>query len=206
VTTPDFIFTAEDMGGGPADINVWADWRRNVNFNTTHVLPGVAGPGTIDAFSQITFNKVGPILYNTIQTNFAWMDQFSAVPTHALWGSFDDSTNAPVVYPNGTSIAFLENQLMMQVTTTTLPPGKVNVAYTTQLLGSGGSGAPYNWSLAPDSPPPPAWLGSTVPANGQFSGTPHAIDLGTASFFVKMTDRLDSTRFTVWQVTVTVLP
>jgi hypothetical protein len=45
-----------------------------------------------------------------------------------------------------------------------------------------------------------------VPSNGRLSGTPHASDIGASSFFVKMTDRLDSTRFTVWQVILTVLP
>ena len=64
----------------------------------------------------------------------------------------------PVVYPNGTSIAAVESQMLMQVTSVSLPPAHVGTAYTTQLTGTGGSGPPYTWSLAPDSPPcPPGW-------------------------------------------------
>ena len=117
-----------------------------------------------------------------------------------MWASYDDSTNAPVVYPNGTSIAAIESQMLMQVTSTTLPPGKVNTAYTTQLTGTGGSGPPYTWSLAPDSPAVPSGLVLTL--DGRLSGTPTTS--GISYFFVQMTD--PNGGFTVWQVTLTVLP
>jgi hypothetical protein len=197
------------MAPGPADpINVWADWERNVNWNTNLMLRGLAGPGTIDPGTEITFNKVGPLYYNTQTNGGYFMDQATSYQYRHLWGSFDDSTNAPVVYPNGTSLASLESQIMMQVTSIALPPARVGVAYSTQLTGTGGSGAPYNWSLAPNSLTPPSWLGgaTAVPSSGGLSGTPHASDIGASSFFVKMADRLNSTRFTVWQVTLTVLP
>ena len=75
-----------------------------------------------------------------------------------LWASYDDSTNAPIVYPNGTSIASVESQMLMQVTSVSLPPAHLGTAYTTQLTGTGGAGPPYTWSLAPDSPALPAGL------------------------------------------------
>jgi hypothetical protein len=200
VNTPDFVFSAADMAPGPADpINTWADWRRNVNWNTNHILPGLAGAGTIDPPTQITFNKVGPIYYNAATTNGSFLDQASSFLLWDIWGSFDDSTNAPVVYPNGTSIAFLESQMMMQVTSVTPPSGKAGTAYSTQLTGTGGS-PPYTWSLAPNSPALPPGL--VLAPNGTLSGTPAAS--GISSFFVQMTGTNGG--FTVWQVTITVLP
>ena len=70
-----------------------------------------------------------------------------------MWASYDGSTNAPVVYPNGTSIAAIESQMLMQVTSITLAARHTSTrAYTTQLTGTGGSGPPYTWTLAPGSP------------------------------------------------------
>ena len=64
VTAPDFLFSAADLAPGPASRPVhWSDVARNVNFNSNNVLPGLAGPGTIDPPTTITFNKAGPIFY-----------------------------------------------------------------------------------------------------------------------------------------------
>jgi hypothetical protein len=95
----------------------------------------------------------------------------------------------------------------MQVTSVSLPPAHLGTAYTTQLTGTGGKGPPYIWSLAPDSPLPPSWLLRPPPAppvapSGLLSGTPDAV--GISSFFVQMTG--SDGGFTVWQVTLTVLP
>ncbi len=35
--------------------------------------------------------------------------------TGFLWGSFDGTTNAPVVYPNGTSLENLANEAVIQI-------------------------------------------------------------------------------------------
>lgn len=206
-TVPDFLFTARDMMPGPAQpVDQGNESARGISFNQANVLAGLAGPGVIDPPTVIIFNKSGPIYYNVVTNDLWFLDELTAFK-YPMWASFDASTNAPVLYPNGTSIATLESQMLMQVTSLTLPPAHVGVAYTTQLTGTGGSGQ-YNWSLAPNSSAPPSWLlGLPVPpaySDGQLSGTPDAP--GISSFFVQMADRLDSTRFTVWQVTLTVLP
>jgi hypothetical protein len=181
---------------GPAAVFNWFDVARSITFNSTNADNGLAGPGTIDAPTVITFNKGGPVYFNIV-TNHLWsLDQMSL--RDIVWASFDDSTNAPVVYPNGTSIASLESQMLIQVTSTTLPPGYENKAYSTQLIGAGASGS-YTWAFEGDYP---SWL--TLTLDGQLSGRPTAT--GVHYFFVKMTDRLDSTRFSVSQVTLTVLP
>jgi len=199
---PDFLFNAQDMMPGPAQpLNQGAQVRRGISFNSANALAGLAGPGVIDPTTQITFNKSGPIYYNVVTNGQYSLDELTAVQD-IMWASYDDSTNPPVLYPNGTSIASLESQILMQVTSLTLPPAHVGVAYTTQLTGTGGK-LPYTWSLAPGSAPPPSWLGSTpVPPNGQLSGTPDTP--GISSFFVQMTGADGG--FTVWQVTLTVLP
>ena len=199
---PDILFVARDMLPGPAaPVNVFNESARNISFDQANALPGLAGPGVIDPPTQIIFNKSGPIYYNVVTNGIYSLDELTALQ-YPMWASFDASTNPPVLYPDGTSIASLESQILMQVTSLTLPPAHVGVAYTTQLTGTGGK-LPYTWSLAPGSAAPPSWLGSTpVPANGQLSGTPDTP--GISSFFVQMTGADGG--FTVWQVTLTVLP
>ena len=204
-TAPDFVFSARDMLPGPAaPPMIYADVTRSINFNQANILPGLAGPGTIDPPTTITFNKSGPIFYNVVTNNQYSLDEVTAVQ-EVMWASYDGSTNAPVLYPDGASIASLESQMLMQVTSVSLPPAHVGVVYTTQLTGTGGV-LPYTWSLAPASPAVPSWLLGlpVLPAysDGQLSGTPDAP--GIFSFFVQMAGADGG--FTVWQVTLTVLP
>jgi len=199
-TVPDFLFTAQDMMPGPADpLDSGAQGRRSIAWNQANVPPLHAGPGIIDSPTTIIFNKSGPIFYNFATNHLYALDERTAFP-YPMWASFDDSTNAPVLYPNGTSIASLESQMLMQVTSVSLPPGHRGTAYGTQLTGTGGSGPPYTWSLAPDSPAVPSGLVLTL--DGWLSGTPSAT--GVYYFFVQMTGADGG--FTVWQVTLTVLP
>jgi hypothetical protein len=186
------------LPGPAAPPMIYADVARSINFNQANILPGLAGPGTIDPPTTITFNKSGPIFYNVRTNNQSSLDEVTAVHEF-MWASYDGSTNAPVLYSDGASIASLESQMLMQVTSVSLPPAHVGVAYTTQLTGTGGV-LPYTWSLAPASPALPSGLGLTT--TGQLSGSPDTV--GISSFFVQMTGADGG--FTVWQVTFTVLP
>jgi hypothetical protein len=116
VTTPDFTFAAADLAPGPnADPLLFSAYSRNLNFNTANIYPGLAGPGTIDPSTTITFNKVGPNYLN-VGTSFlnGHGNRFNTPYWVFIWGSFDGTTNDPVVYPNGTSIQNLENQVLGQ--------------------------------------------------------------------------------------------
>jgi hypothetical protein len=200
---PDFLFTAADMMPGPAQPLDQGNevTRTPMNFVSINTpVNGLAGPGVIDPTTTITFNKSGPILYNVVTNNLWSLDERTAFPYNFIWASFDDSTNPPVVYPNGTSLASVESQMLMQVTSISLPPAHARTAYTTQLTGTGGAGPPYTWSLAPDSPALPSGLVLTL--DGRLVGAPVAT--GIYSFFVQMTG--SDGGFTVWQVTLTVLP
>lgn len=70
----------------------------------------------------------------------------------------------------------------LAITTTSLPGGTVNVAYSATLTASGGI-TPYTWSISGGSLP----LGLTLnPSSGAITGTPMAA--GTSSFTVQASD------------------
>ena len=109
VTTPDILLDAADLAPGPAagSAILPLEFSRTINFGMGNIYPGLAGPGTINPSSTITYNKSGPVFVN--QSRF-----FLNGPNYGgsfIWGSFDGTTNDPVVYPNGTSIQNLENQV-----------------------------------------------------------------------------------------------
>ena len=142
--------------------------RGSINFNPANILPGLAGPETINPATTITLDKGAPIYLNTAAVSPSpEIDQANFF----AWGSFDASTNDPVVYPNGTSIANLQNQILIQITPQTLPDGTNNVAYpaTTFTMTGGSFQAPFTWSLLPPSVLP---QGLSLSAGGTISGTP----------------------------------
>ena len=210
VTTPDFLFSAADMATTPQDniIGV-SSYARNLNFDTANVLPNLAGPGTIIPSTTITFEKVGPAFYNGTATILDVMDgtpYFNETPggdltdtfylTYFVWASYDGSTNAPVLYPNGTSIDNLENQVLIQVSPTSVPNGTINTHYTpTTFTATGGSFTPpYTWSATglPD--------GLSVSPDGTLSGTPTLS--GTFVFTLTLTDYVS--RSVQWYYSLTI--
>jgi hypothetical protein len=183
LTQPDILFSAADLAAGPGAIAIGL-LTRNVTFNSDNALAGLAGPGTIVTPSQITFNKVGPAYINQ-SPGFLEGDQFVGL----IWGSFDGSTNAPVVYPNGTSIENLENMVFIQTSpaTNNLPNGQIGVDYSAVFGGfsvlSGGT-APFVWTLlGPAGLPPNLQLNANT---GVITGFPQAS--GVYDFTIRMTD------------------
>jgi len=69
------------------------------------IQPAQGGAGSL----VLTFNSVGPLLYNQYP---AFLSEANAFIVPFLWGSFDGSTNEPVVYPVGTSIYQVEAQVL----------------------------------------------------------------------------------------------
>jgi hypothetical protein len=87
----------------------------------------------------------------------------------------------------------------LQITTSTIPAGQVNVAYSTQFTASGGT-TPYTWSLSSGALPAGTSLASST---GIFSGTPTTS--GSFTFTVKVTDSTTPTAQTATKsVTFTV--
>jgi hypothetical protein len=125
VIQPDIIFSAADLvntGVTPAaDIVL----TRSVNFLTNGLVPpggGGVAAGVIAPQMDVVFNTVGAIYFNGSPS---FLDQNTPIEYPIfIWGSFDGSTNAPIVFPNGTSIAELEEQVMSGGSS--LPPGTWN--------------------------------------------------------------------------------
>ena len=172
VTAPDYLMTAQDMLTGPAAIIVDPIAARGINFDQSTILPGLAGPGMIYPRTTFTLNKAQRIQFNQ---GTAFMTQYTNVNGlfggnvlgGYLWASFDGSTNDPVIYPSGTSLANLENQVIMQISPAAISSGTNNVPYTAINFTAQGGQPPYTWS-ATGLPP-----GLTFDANTQtLSGTP----------------------------------
>ncbi|MEJ0089343.1 MAG: Ig domain-containing protein [Limisphaerales bacterium] len=192
VTTPDFLMSAVDLSPGPAALIDGTAFTRNINFDLSNILPGLAGPGTINPFTQITYNKAGNDYINVAGGNE--QSQF----VHLAWASFDGSTNAPILYPNGTSIENLANQILVQLTPSSLPVGTNHVAYpaTTFVATGGAFFPPFTWSLTGGGLPP----GLTLSPGGTISGTP--TQTGTFDFNVRLTDSLSRT--VTWSFAITI--
>ena len=120
VIEPDILFEARDLQGGDATAGIapYGIVVRSVGgegdgaWLSSDSLDGISGddfgPGVIVPSYEIVFNTVGEIYYN--QWPFLMEGDFS---TQSLltWGFFDGSTNDPIVFPVGTSVLELEQQV-----------------------------------------------------------------------------------------------
>ena len=193
VTAPDFLMSAADLASGGGSYPIGVSYAsRNINLNPANALPNLDGPGTIDPATTFTFDKSGNIYLNVNLGNELTND-LSAM----TWGSFDGSTNDPVIYPNGTSIANLANQILVQITPATLPNGTKNVSYTASFVATGGSFIPpFTWTIPTGSLPP----GLTLSSAGVITGTP--TQTGTFDFTLQLTDI--NARSVQWNYSLTI--
>jgi hypothetical protein len=198
ITRPDILLSANNfIGGNTFNGSV----SRNILFDTANVLPGLAGPGVINSPATFNYNKIGAAFRNGdlaffgLTTN-SFLSEQTQQPTLA-WASFDSSTNDPVVYPNGTSIQNLENQIVVQISPASLPNGTNGVSYPViTFTASGGSfSPPFTWS-ASGLP-----SGLTLSPGGTLSGTP--TQTGTfVNVVIQLTDSLSRTVH--WNYTITI--
>ena len=102
LTRPDILISARDLGVGDF-VPVIGALEQPTFFNAGATLdPDAEGPGNIEPQSGFTFSKVG-----VYSLNFGNTDEQDGTPG-SLWGSFDGSTNAPILYPIGSKLADLE--------------------------------------------------------------------------------------------------
>ena len=205
VTGPDFLFQTADLtvpnGGFPYGSQLY-----NVtapNFDQSTIINNLAGPGTIVPGAQITFNKNINSLYLNGSLNVygystnAFLNIDTQAPLDGFWGSFDGSTNYPVVYPSTASIAGLMNQVLIQVTPAAVPDATNGVPYTVTFSAAGGQ-PPYTWA-APN-------ISTQVPnlnfnaATATVSGTPAYA--GTFNFTVQVTDSANRTVSLNYPITI----
>lgn len=196
VTTPDFLFKAQDLTvPAPPQFPYGVDFNVILpNFDQS-TIGALAGPGTIIPGGGMTLNKnengisavYGSLAYFNKSTN-EFVNSDNLNQGLGAWGSFDGSTNAPVVYPNSASYNNLVNQVIIQVSPASLPDGYVPSGtndgyYSIQFTAAGGQ-PPYVWD-APN-------VSSLVPGmsfdspTATLSGTPAAP--GDYTFTVQVTD------------------
>lgn len=108
VEFPDILFTAEDLADPVPSANPFGNpaLSRQGNIFLENPSPD-DGPGVIIPQTVITFNKLGPFFRN-ITPNFLYEDSFSGF----AWGSFDGTTNNPIVYPEGTLVQDIEDLVL----------------------------------------------------------------------------------------------
>ncbi len=78
----------------------------------------------------------------------------------------------------------INNSTPLQITTSGMPGGVINTAYSNAFLGASGGTPPYAWSITAGSLPPGLSLTSST---GQVSGTPTST--GTFNFTAKVVDQ-----------------
>jgi len=110
VSKPDFLFSAKDFKDMLSRLDVsrtgTTNWINNAILNGN---PSGAGPGVIQPPITITFNIAGKQYEHVIDDYVP--DEFVYDVTF-LWGTFDGSTNAPLVYP---IIATSTNQMVVRM-------------------------------------------------------------------------------------------
>lgn len=110
----------------------------------------------------------------------------------------DSQTPTPASATANLSITITNPPL--QITTTTLPEGVINAAYSsTAFLTATGGTAPYTWSISLGSLPNGLQLNSST---GQITGTP--TQTGTAAFTAKVTDSSTPTQTTTANLSITI--
>jgi hypothetical protein len=200
LTQPDVLLTASDQLPGPSAINnVDAIFRRSVTFDLTTIAPELAGPGVIENPSVIDYNKVGPVFLNLSTAFLSEATAITSFQANFTWASFDGSTNAPTVYPNGTSIDDLGNLITIQISPPqpALPDGTMGQPYSQTFTATGGAfSPPFTWSLPSGGLP----SGLTLSSGGTISGTP--TQTGTFDFTIQMTDSLS--RSVSWSYSITI--
>lgn len=96
---PDLVFTAEDVNAVGVRGGIGF-----TNFDPISTVAGDAGPGAINVPYQISLSKVGPRWINN--TPFFLREDNALIGS--TFGSYDGTSNEPVVYPDTASIQELE--------------------------------------------------------------------------------------------------
>lgn len=112
VTAPDILFVAGDLGVTTGEVIEPVQLNRTAGFVSNAQLNGQttqAGPGVIRGPITISLTTLYPAFLN--DTGYYFLTE-EAASRSVVWGSFDGSTNTPVVYPNYISIRDIERQVL----------------------------------------------------------------------------------------------
>lgn len=107
VTQPDILFGAADLGVSANGIPFI--YSRSISFQNNDAINGntaLDGPGQVIPQVQITFAKIAHHFINIPEGGEAQGVR------GFVWGHYDSSTNAPIIFPKGSSIKELEAQVL----------------------------------------------------------------------------------------------
>jgi hypothetical protein len=134
ITKPDFLFCAGDVYSSLPTVPYVSqtgatNWINNsaLNGNSTG-----AGHGIIQPQVRITFEKFGEDFYDDENSDE------SVSNNSTIWGTFDSSTNPPIIYPikqNGTNQLTIRMWLLMGQN----PPYQIQRSFNWSLTNSSGS-------------------------------------------------------------------
>jgi len=195
VTEPDILLDAKDLASPNAPQIGIQVFGRGMSYTLDPQLPGASpasGPGTISDYpTTISFNDAGNVYFVPGEFVNATNAFLGSEPSIFTWGSFDNSTNAPTVYPVGSSL----QNLLIQLTPLPLPDAIIGSSYLqTNSITGGSMSPPYTWSLGVDQtaiPPVQTTLpaGLSLSTNGVVSGKPDDNDAtGPYDFVIQVTD------------------
>jgi hypothetical protein len=120
---PDIIFDAGDLQGGDGTDSFTSHGIASVEWISSGDGATTFGPGVIPVGADatpalsVTFNTVGPTWFSTFSGG-AFISPASEAQSSLLWrwGSFDGSTDPPIVYPDTQSILQLEQMVLADPT------------------------------------------------------------------------------------------
>ncbi len=117
ISQPDVILVSEDLGVGTQGVPFLL--RRTgtdawINNDALNGNGAQGGPGVIPPQVRLSFTDQLPYFLNSADPFIQNITHQSAIGG-AVWGSFDGSTNAPVVYPDFLSLQQLENLILNPV-------------------------------------------------------------------------------------------
>src|SRR3974390_728310 len=119
----------------------------------------------------------------------------TAIANTAVVFRITDSGNPAQTQTTSLTLTVNTTVVPVSITTTSLPAGTVNVAYSQQLAATGGSGS-YTWTLTTPV------TGFTLSTSGLLSGT--ATSAGTLTFQVKATDTSNASNSATATLSLTV--
>ncbi len=110
-TLPNFLIRASDLGltaNGftPVFVSRTPNFVNNAGLNSTVSTAG--GPGTISGTVFVDFTQIGPTLIGQLPGFTTEASAISSGLDLLFWGSFDGSTNAPIVYPSDITLENIE--------------------------------------------------------------------------------------------------
>jgi hypothetical protein len=144
ITAPDILFTAAYLISNGPPITDFELVKTGTFVATTYVSPGGGvTPSTINPPELIILNNAGTVYFDYNPYFLDYLD-YAEYPVFN-WGSFDGSTNPPIVYPFGSSLAALEAQVLEGgepvIASPWTPVLNPNATNTTTTAG-GGAGIP----------------------------------------------------------------